>query len=151
MELDTTWWLLPMTKFDDRFLENPTSSLVQNHIFWRCSWSQAERWRAWGLCGSEAVGEDGRWQWRFGIEQIFDEWEIVYCSLIWKKLPHHCQQVSFHQLKHQIEVFFIAGCDHPLQFYYVFVMQLLQYLHLPVGALCVDVVSKSAEHFLEGV
>lgn len=151
MELDTTSWLLPTTKFDDHSLQNPASSLVQNHKFWRCSWSQAEHWRAWGLCGSEAVGGDGRWQWRFGIEQIFDGWEIVYYSLIWKNVPHDCQQVSLHQLKQQIEVFSIAGSNHPLQFYYVLVAHLLQYLHLPVGALSVDAVSKSAEHFLEGI
>ena len=92
-----------------------------------------------------------RWRWRFETVQIFDDWKIVYYSLICENVPDDCEQVCLHQLKNQIDVFFVAGANDPLQFYYVFVLELLQYLHLSIGALCVDVVSKSTEYFLEGV
>ena len=60
-------------------------------------------------------------------------------------------QISFHELKDEVEVPATLRLYHPLQLHDVLVAQLVQDTHLPVGPLRVNIVLEGVEYLLQGV
>ena len=60
-------------------------------------------------------------------------------------------QVSFHELKHQVQILLVLGLHHPEQLYHVVILQSMQDLNLPIRALGIAGIPKCIEYFLQGV
>jgi hypothetical protein len=64
-------------------------------------------------------------------------------------LPHYCQKISLHQLEYEVEIELVRGSNNSVQFDYVWMVDLFQYLNFAVSALSVDVIAKGSKHFFK--